>query len=93
MIDADSSERASLIEIEADARRRRLRRNRRQRELHGPKHIRRRRELAKRLERGETFVCPRCRLAPIRTGTWATTTGIPRRHGPNIARAIESGGE
>ena len=35
-------------------------RNRRQRELYGPKHIRRRREFARRLERGEPIICPRC---------------------------------
>jgi hypothetical protein len=34
----------------------------RQRELYGPKHIRRRRELAKRIERGEFFICPRCSM-------------------------------
>ena len=62
MIDADYREAADSSAIERDHERR-LRlaaRNRRQRELYGPKHHRRRREFARRLERGEIFVCPRC---------------------------------
>jgi len=35
-------------------------RNRRQRELYGPAHRRRRRQFAQRTERGEEIVCPRC---------------------------------
>ena len=38
----------------------RLVRNRRNRERYGPKHLRRRRDFARRLERGEVIVCPRC---------------------------------
>ena len=35
-------------------------RNRRQREHYGPKHRRRRRQFAQRIERGELIVFPRC---------------------------------
>ncbi len=68
----DSSERTQSSAIEAD-RERRLRlalRNRRQRELYGPKHQRRRREFARRLERGEIFVCPRCEAEITQDSDW-----------------------
>ena len=39
-------------------------RNRRQRELYGPKHRRRRRQFAQRIDRGEVVLCPRCK-SPI----------------------------
>ena len=61
---ADSGDLADRSAIERDHERR-LRlalHNRRQRELYGPKHRRRRREFARRLERGEVFVCPRCSM-------------------------------
>jgi hypothetical protein len=48
------------IEAEAERRRRLNVRNRRQRDLYGPAHRRRRRLFAQRLERGELIVCPRC---------------------------------
>ena len=38
----------------------RLVRNRKHRERYGPKHLRRRRDFARRIERGEVIVCPRC---------------------------------
>jgi hypothetical protein len=38
----------------------RLIRNRRQREMYGPAHNRRRKQFAKRIERGEEIRCPRC---------------------------------
>ena len=60
--ESHSSERARSTEIERDHDRR-LRlaiRNRRQRELYGPKHHRRRREFARRINRGEVIICPRC---------------------------------
>ena len=83
-IDADTRQRAESSAIEADHERR-LRmalRNRRQRELYGPKHQRRRREFARRIERGELFVCPRCEgeIRPDLYGIWATATGIPHGH-------------
>jgi hypothetical protein len=64
MIDADYRDTADLSAIEHD-RERRLRlalRNRRQRELYGPRHHHRRREFVRRLERGEVIVCPRCSM-------------------------------
>ena len=45
-----------------EQRRLRLLRNKRQRELYGPTHRRRRREAARRIERGEFPICPRCGL-------------------------------
>jgi hypothetical protein len=71
-IDADTRERAKSLAIEHDHERR-LRlalRNRRQRELYGPKHQRRRREFVRRLERGETFVCPRCKGEITQDSEW-----------------------
>jgi hypothetical protein len=63
MIRAGSGDRAKSRWIESDPeRRKRLVRNRRQRELYGPRHLRRRREFAGRLAAGETFTCPRCGL-------------------------------
>ena len=38
----------------------RLVRNAKHRERYGPKHLRRRRDFARRIERGEVIVCPRC---------------------------------
>ena len=55
----DSSERAR-IESDHERRLRLALPNRRQRELYGPKHHRRRREYARRIERGELIICPRC---------------------------------
>jgi hypothetical protein len=63
-MDADSRATADSRAIEAEAAHRRKlnKRNKRQRELYGPKHLRRRREFARRIERGELIVCPRCNL-------------------------------
>jgi hypothetical protein len=61
-MDADSQWRPKPSVIEShEQRRMRLLRNRRQRELYGPTH-RRRREAARRIERGEFPICPRCGL-------------------------------
>jgi len=62
VIDRDSRDAAKsrAIEAEAEHRRKLNARNRRQRELYGPKHRRRRRQFAQRLERGELILCPRC---------------------------------
>jgi hypothetical protein len=59
---ADSGNLADRSAIEQDHERRmRLAlHNRRQRELYGVKHTRRRREFARRLERGEVIYCFRC---------------------------------
>jgi hypothetical protein len=59
---ADSGDLAhrSAIERDHERRMRLALHNRRQRELYGPKHHRRRREFARRLKRGEIFLCPRC---------------------------------
>ena len=38
----------------------RLVRNKKQRERYGPAHLRRRRDFARRIERGEVFLCSRC---------------------------------
>jgi hypothetical protein len=59
VIDADAGDTAGSSTIEGRARAR-LARNRRQRELYGTKHHRRRRQYARRLKRGEVFICPRC---------------------------------
>ncbi len=61
---ADARGRGKFPPIAEDAaeRRRRLVRNRKQRELYGPAHRRRRRQLALRIERGEEILCPRCSL-------------------------------
>jgi hypothetical protein len=63
VIDADTRDTAKSRAIEAEAAHRRKlnKRNKRQRELYGPKHLRRRREFARRIERGEEIICPRCR--------------------------------
>jgi hypothetical protein len=58
--DPSESTRASVIEGDHEQRMRLALRNRRQRELYGPKHIRRRREFARKIERGELVICPRC---------------------------------
>jgi len=62
VIDPDSRDAAKSrgIELESERRRRLNLRNRRQRELYGPKHRRRRRQFAQRIERGELILCPRC---------------------------------
>jgi hypothetical protein len=57
--DSDSREVARL-NAEGALRRKRLARNRRQREAYGPKHRRLRRQFAQRIERGDLVVCPRC---------------------------------
>jgi hypothetical protein len=63
-IDADRRERAKSSAIEnADQRRMRLVRNKRQRELYGATHRRLRRQFARRIERGEMPICPRCGLS------------------------------
>ena len=61
----------------------RLALRRRERDLYGPKRIRRRREFARKIERGDLIICPRCggRSAPISFGIWAMTTAIPHGHG------------
>jgi hypothetical protein len=61
--DPDSRE-AVRLEEEGVQRRKVIARNRRQRELYGPKHRRRRRQFAQRIERGEEILCPRCK-SPI----------------------------
>src|SRR5262245_4219755 len=63
----DSHDGADWNENAVDARRRRLLKNRRHRELYGPRHQLRRRNAARRVERGEA-VCPRCGK-PIVPGT------------------------
>jgi hypothetical protein len=50
----------SAIERDHERRLRLALHNRRQRELYGVKHTRRRRDFARRLERGEVFTCARC---------------------------------
>jgi hypothetical protein len=50
---------SSAIES-GEGRRKRLVRNKRQRELYGAAHNRRRRQWARRIERGELPTCPRC---------------------------------
>jgi hypothetical protein len=48
------------LEEEGAQRRKVIARNRRKRELYGPKHRRHRRQFAQRIERGEEILCPRC---------------------------------
>jgi hypothetical protein len=60
--DPDSRD-AVRFEKEGVQSRKVIARNRRQRELYGPKH-RRRRRFAQRIERGEEILCPRCK-SPI----------------------------
>ena len=63
VIPADSGGRAESPAVESDARRRvRLVKNIRQRERYGVAHRRRRRQYARRIERGEVVICPRCSL-------------------------------
>ena len=58
---ADHADRARSLPIEASREPwLRLVRNRKNRERYGPAHRRRRRELFRRLERGEVFACFRC---------------------------------
>jgi len=65
LMPADSRGRAKSREIETpDERRKRLVKNRLQRERYGVAHRRRRQEWVRRIERGETPICPRC-LEPI----------------------------
>jgi hypothetical protein len=59
MTDRDPLE-AARLEEESVHRRKVIARNRRQRELYGPKHRRLRRQLARRIDRGEAILCPRC---------------------------------
>ena len=62
---ADTREQAKFPAIEsAEQRRVRLVRNKRQRELYGKRHHRLRRQWARRIERFELPICPRC-LEPI----------------------------
>ena len=61
MMDAD---RAKSSEIEVSAqRRKRMVNYKRQREMWGPAHRRRRAHFARRIECGEVPICPRCGLA------------------------------
>ena len=63
MIDGDSGGRAKSSEIESsEQRRKRMVKNKRQREMWGPAHRRRRVQFARRIERGEVLICPRCGL-------------------------------
>ena len=63
MTPADQSGSPRLSDNDAaSSERRRLVRNRRQRERYTPMHQRRRRQYALRLERGEEILCPRCGL-------------------------------
>ena len=58
---ADSSDPNDSSAIERDRELRlRLTRNKRQRAIYGPKHLRRRREFDRRIKRGELIICPRC---------------------------------
>ena len=61
MIDADSRSDAGSGAIERGRENwLRLVRNKRQRERYGPTHLRRRRDFARRIERGEMILCFRC---------------------------------
>ena len=63
MIDADSGGREKSAAMENAARERARRvRNARQRSMYGPTHRRRRAKFARRIERGEFPICPRCGL-------------------------------
>jgi hypothetical protein len=65
VIRADRRGRAKSREMETpDERRKRLVKNRLQRECYGVAHRRLRQQWARRIERGETPICPRC-LEPI----------------------------
>ena len=63
MIDGDSRGRAkSAAMVNAELERQRLVRNAKQRQLYGPNHRRRRAQFARRIERGDEVICPRCGL-------------------------------
>jgi hypothetical protein len=63
VIDADSGERAkSAAMVSAEREHKRLVRNAKQRQMYGPTHRRRRVQFARRIERGEVLICPRCGL-------------------------------
>ena len=60
-MDADSRQWPKSTAIESHEQRRlRLARNRRQRELYGPAHHRRRQQFERRIEAGLMPICPRC---------------------------------
>ena len=89
-IDADPGGQAkSAAMVAAERERQRLVKNARQRTMYGPTHRRRRAQFARRIERGEFPICPRCNLGSARTicGTWATMTTTPASNGPSIASA------
>ena len=90
MIDADSGERAkSAAMVSAEREHKRLVRNAKQRQMYGPTHRRRRVQFARRIERGEVLICPRCGLpiGPDQKWDLATTTGTLASNGPNTAPA------
>ena len=61
MIDADSQAQAkSAAMVNAERERARRVKNARQRSMYGPTHRRRRAQFARRIERGEQILCPRC---------------------------------
>jgi hypothetical protein len=63
MIDADSHEQAkSAAMVNAERERKRLVKNARQRTMYGPTQRRWRAQFARRIERGELLICPRCVL-------------------------------
>jgi hypothetical protein len=63
VIDPDSGEQAkSAAMVNAERERKRLVKNARQRTMYGPTHRRRRAQFARRIERGEFPICPRCGL-------------------------------
>jgi hypothetical protein len=63
VIDPDSGEQAkSGAMVNAERERKRLVKNARQRTMYGPTHRRRRAQFARRIERGEFPICPRCGL-------------------------------
>ena len=65
MMDADAGEQAkSAAMVKAERERKRLVKNARQRTMYGPTHRRRRAQFARRIERGDAPICPRC-LLPI----------------------------
>jgi hypothetical protein len=90
MIDADSHEQAkSAAMVNAERERKRLVKNARQRTMYGPTHRRRRAQFARRIERGELLICPRCVLpiGPDQLWDLATTTTTPTSSAPSIAPA------
>ena len=63
MIDADSGEQAKTAAmVNAERERKRLVKNARQRTVYGPTHRRQRAQFARRIERGDEVICPRCGL-------------------------------